>query len=210
MATASTVETDDSLVSRIDRLLLPVETVMIIVSGLFTFALMFLAVYSVGGREFFGTPLRGYVDWIEMAMPFIAIFGIAYVQRSGGHIRMDIVVGLLKGRALWAVELVMTLFILALIILLLWGTWAHFDRSFDFARPNWSRDSSIDINLPIWPAKLAVVVAFAVLILRSALQVWAYARALVLGLDRPAAVPLSQSIEEQAAAEADQMTGGQD
>ena len=83
MASASSVLADDSLVSRLDRMLLPVETAMIVVSGLFTFGLMFLAVLSVGGREFFGSPLRGYVDWIEMAMPFIAIFGISFVQRMG-------------------------------------------------------------------------------------------------------------------------------
>lgn len=207
MASASSVLTDDSLVSRFDRMLLPVEMLMIIVCGLFTFGLMFLAVFSVGGREFLGSPLRGYVDWIEMAMPFIAIFGISYVQRTGSHIRMDILIGFLKGRALWAVELLMTLLILLLIVLLLWGAWAHFDRSFDFSRPNWSRDSSMDVNLPIWPAKLAVVAAFAVLSLRAALQVWAYGRALILGLDRPAAIPLSLSIEEQAAAEAEQLAG---
>ena len=207
MASASSVLADDSLVSRLDRMLLPVETAMIVVSGLFTFGLMFLAVFSVGGREFFGSPLRGYVDWIEMAMPFIAIFGISYVQRTGAHIRMDIVIGFFKGRTLWAVELVMTILIFLLIALLLWGAWAHFDRSFDFSRPNWSRDSSIDINLPIWPAKLAVVVAFAVLVLRATLQIWAYGRALFLGLDRPAGVPFTPSIEEQAAAEAEQVTG---
>ena len=207
MASASPVLADDSLVSRLDRMLLPVETAMIVVSGLFTFGLMFLAVFSVGGREFFGSPLRGYVDWIEMAMPFIAIFGISYVQRTGAHIRMDIVIGFFKGRTLWAVELVMTILIFLLIALLLWGAWAHFDRSFDFSRPNWSRDSSIDINLPIWPAKLAVVAAFAVLVLRATLQIWAYGRALFLGLDRPAGVPFTPSIEEQAAAEAEQVTG---
>lgn len=207
MSSANSVLSDDSLVSRLDRMLLPVETAMIVVSGLFTFGLMFLAVFSVGGREFFGSPLRGYVDWIEMAMPFIAIFGIAYVQRSGNHIRMDIVIGAFRGRALWAVELLMTILIFLLIALLLWGAWAHFDRSFDFSRPNWSRDSSIDINLPIWPAKLAVVVAFAVLSLRAALQVWAYGRALFLGLERPPAVPFTLSVEQQAAAEAEQVAG---
>ncbi|MEJ6390161.1 TRAP transporter small permease subunit [Gymnodinialimonas ulvae] len=207
MSSASSVLADDSLVSRLDRMLLPVEMLMIIVSGLFTFGLMFLAVFSVGGREFFGSPLRGYVDWIEMAMPFIAIFGISYVQRSGAHIRMDIVIGAFRGRLLWAVELLMTILIFLLIALLLWGAWSHFDRSFDFSRPNWSRDSSIDINLPIWPAKLAVVAAFAVLTLRAALQIWAYGRALWLGLDRPAAVPFTLSVEQQAAAEAQQVSG---
>ena len=59
---------------------------------------MLLAVVSVGGRNFFNQPLPGYVDWIEQAMPLIAFMGIAYVKRDGGHIRMDILVGSLRGR----------------------------------------------------------------------------------------------------------------
>jgi len=43
-----------------------------------------------------------------------------------------------------------------LIVALVWGSWAHFDRSFDMTRPMWSRDSTIDIGLPLWPAKLIV------------------------------------------------------
>jgi TRAP-type C4-dicarboxylate transport system permease small subunit len=180
---------------------------MALVSGLAAFSLMCLAVVSVSGRNFFNEPLRGYVDWIEAVMPLIAIFGIAYVQRSGGHIRMDIVVGALRGRALWMAEFITTFFVLVLMILLVWGTWSHFDRSFDFNAPNWSRDSSIDIGLPIWPAKLVVPVAFAVLCLRLMLQLWGYGRAVVLGIARPVAVPLVQSAAEQALAEADQVRG---
>jgi hypothetical protein len=92
-------------------------------------------------------------------------------------------------------------------VLLVWGTWAHFDRSFDFGAPNWSRDSSIDIGLPIWPAKLVVPVAFAVISLRLALQAWGFARAFWLNLERPVAVPLVMSAAEQAAAEAEMMQG---
>ena len=125
---------------------------------------MFLAAYSVSGREFFESPLPGYVDWIEALMPLIAIMGVAYVQREGGHIRMDILIGALKGRALWAVELITVIrLMLVLMIALVWGSWAHFDRSFDMTEPLWSRDSSIDIGLPIWPTKLIVPVAFSVL-----------------------------------------------
>jgi TRAP-type C4-dicarboxylate transport system permease small subunit len=108
---------------------------------------------------------------------------------------------------LWLFEFVTTFAVLALMVLLVWGTWAHFDRSFDFAAPNWSRDSSIDIGLPIWPAKLVVPVAFAVICLRLVLQLWGFARAFVLNQERPVAVPLVQSAAEQAAAEADQMSG---
>lgn len=203
MAGSSTVLEDSSLLSRLDRALLPLERFMALLSGLGVFVLMCLAVYSVTGRKVLNTPLAGYVDYIEAAMPLIAFLGIAYVQRNGGHIRMDIVVGALKGRALWLFELVSTLLILMLIVMLVWGSWAHFDRSFDWTRPMWSRDSSIDIGLPIWPSKLVVPVAFSVLCLRLVLQIWGYGRALVLGLEAPPGVPLIQSVEDQARAEAD-------
>lgn len=207
MAGTASVLEDGSLLSRLDRGLLKLEWGMAFVSGLGAFGLMLLAVWSVGGRNLLNEPLRGYVDWIEAVMPVIAIFGISYVQRQGGHIRMDIVVGALGGRVLWLVEFITTLVILVLLVLLVWGTWAHFDRSFDFAKPNWSRDSSIDIGLPIWPAKLVVPVAFAVVSLRLVLQLWGFGRAFVTGQERPVAVPLVQSAAEQAAAEADHMQG---
>ena len=207
MAGSSAVLSDGSTLSRLDRGLEHLERAMAFVSGLGAFGLMFLAVVSVGGREFFNEPLRGYVNWIEMAMPLIAIFGISYVQRNGGHIRMDIVVGNLKGRALWLAELVTTFGILLLMVALVWGSWAHFARSFDFGAPLWSRDSTIDLGLPLWPAKLIVPVAFGVMVLRLVLQLWGYGRAFVLGLEAPVAVPLVQSAAEQAAEEAQHIQG---
>ncbi|MCF7748380.1 TRAP transporter small permease subunit [Sulfitobacter sp. M39] len=207
MAGSSAVLEDGSLLSRIDKKLLRLETVFALVSGIAVFMLMVLAVWSVGGRKFFGTPLAGYVDWIEFAMPLIAIMGISYTQRNGGHVRMDILIGQLKGRALWAAETFSVVLIFILMLALIWGSWAHFQRSFDFAAPMWSRDSSIDIGLPIWPAKLIVPMAFTVLALRLLLQIWGYGRAFVLGLENPVAVPLLQSAAEQAMAEAEHLDG---
>ena len=207
MAGSSAVLEDGSLLSRIDKGLLRLETVFALVSGIAVFMLMVLAVWSVGGRKFFGTPLAGYVDWIEFAMPLIAIMGISYTQRNGGHVRMDILIGQLKGRALWAAETFSVVLIFILMLALIWGSWAHFQRSFDFAAPMWSRDSSIDIGLPIWPAKLIVPMAFTVLALGLLLQIWGYGRAFVLGLENPVAVPLVQSAAEQAMAEAEHLDG---
>lgn len=207
MASAARVLTDDSLLSRLDRALSRVEYAMILVGGLTVFALMMLAVVSVGGRNFLGAPLPGYVDWIEQVMPVIAILGVSHVRREGGHIRMDIVVGALKGRALWAAEFVTTLAILLVAVLLLDGSWAHFLRSFDMSLPLWSRDSSMDIGLPIWPAKLVVPAALGVLVARLCLQLWGYGRAFVAGADTPVAVPLMTDMATQAAMEARQVSG---
>jgi TRAP-type C4-dicarboxylate transport system permease small subunit len=177
---------DSSLLSRFDLGLLKIEKACALISGLAIFSLMFLAAYSVTGRKFFNSPLAGYVDYIEAAMPIIAIMGVSYVQRDGSHIRMDLFVSLLKGRSLWMFELISVILIFILITSLTWGAWLHFDRSFDCARPFCSRDSSIDIGIPIWPSKLVVPFAFSVLALRLILQGIGYSRALFLGLEKPA------------------------
>ncbi|WP_084863710.1 TRAP transporter small permease subunit [Salibaculum halophilum] len=207
MAGAASVLSDDSRLSRIDRGLYRIERQLALLSGLAVFSLMVLAVFSVGGRNFLNQPLPGYVDWIEQIMPLIAFMGVAYTQRDGGHIRMDIFVGIFRGRALWLIELITTVLVLALMLLLVWGTWAHFARSFDWTAPMWSRDSTMDIALPIWPAKILAPIAFAVLSLRLMLQVWAFGRALITGAERPVAVPLIEDTATQAAREAAQLSG---
>lgn len=209
MAGSATVLTDSSLLSRLDRALVPVERFMAILSGLAAFSLMFLAAWSVTGRYFFASPLPGYVDIIMSMMTLIAVAGVSYVQREGGHIRMDILVGALRGRLLWLVEFITVVLILVLVIGLIWGSWTHFDRSFDCSRPFCSRDSTIDLSLPLWPSKLVVPVALTVLALRLILQAVGYGRALILGLEAPVGVPLVQSVEAQARAEAEQLQGGE-
>lgn len=207
MAGSSAVLEDSSLLSRLDRALLPLERFSALLSGLAIFSLMFLAVWSVTGRKFFASPMLGYVDYIEAIMPIIAILGVSYVARDGTHIRMDMMIGALKGRALWFFEFVSVLLMLILIIALTWGAWAHFDRSFDCAVPLCSRDSSIDVSIPTWPSKLIVPIAFIILTLRLLLQAWGFARAFVLGLENPVAVPLNLSVAEQARLEAESLEG---
>lgn len=208
MAMKAAVREDGSTLSRLDRALYRIEGYFGLLSGMAVFALMLLAVYSVGGRNFFNSPVRGYVDWIEVTMPLIAFMGISYAQRDGGHIRMDILVARLRGRALWIAEFLSTFLILLVILLLIWGSWAHFGRSFDWNAPLYSRDSTIDIKLPIWPAKLLVPIAFSVLALRLVLQLWGYIRA--IATNHAVAVPLIEDVATIAAREAESVSGAED
>jgi TRAP-type C4-dicarboxylate transport system permease small subunit len=210
MASDTSVLIDDSRLSKIDQSLYKIENKLALVSGAAVFFLMILAVISVGGRNLFNQPIPGYVDWIEQAMPLIAFMGISYTQRDGGHIRMDILVGNLHGRALWIAEFVSTLAILVLMILLVWGSFSHFQRSFDFSSPLWSRDSSMDIAIPLWPTKLLAPIAFSVLCLRLVIQLWGYAGAIINNTLSPVAVPLIQSAAQQAAHEADTVSDADD
>ena len=116
---------------------------------------------------------------------------------------MDMLVGHLHGRALWVTELISTLLMLGITLILIYGSYLHFLRAFQIG------DSSLDINLPTWPAKLVIPVALSVLALRLLLQVWGYLRAIKQGGDRPVAVPLIEDAAALAAAEAKSLMGAE-
>jgi len=201
MAGAHTVLTDDSRLSRADRLYNRLESGFNLMGGIVIFLLVLFATTNVLGRWLFDAPISGYIDWVEQAMAFFAFLGLAYTQREGGHIRMDIVVSRLRGRWLWLSELVSTLLMLIVSLVLIYGSWLHFYRAWDLG------DSSLDINLPTWPAKLVVPVALSLLVLRLLLQLWGYARAVRQGGDSPIAVPLIEDAAAVAAAEAQSLLG---
>lgn len=201
MSGTATILEDASALSRIDRLYFKLESILNLIGGIAIFLLVLLATTNVLGRWIFSLPIDGYVDWVEQAMAFIAFLGIAYTQRVGGHIRMDIVVTHLHGRMLWLSEFVSTLLMLLVTLVLIYGSYLHFWRAYDIG------DSSLDIQLPVWPAKLVVSFSLAVLALRLVIQLWGYARALRSGSASPVAVPLVESAADIAAREAEAVLG---
>ncbi|MCK4709086.1 MAG: TRAP transporter small permease [Gammaproteobacteria bacterium] len=203
MAGSHTILEDNSLLSRADRLFYKLESVLTLIGGIVIFLLVFLATANVLGRWIFSLPISGYIDWVEQAMAFFAFLGIAFTQREGGHIRMDMLVGHIHGRPLWVTEFISTLLMLFITLILIYGSFLHFLRAYQIG------DSSLDINLPVWPAKLVVPVALTVLALRLLLQLWGYARAVKEGGDRPVAVPLIETAADVAAAEAESIMGSE-
>lgn len=204
MSASASVLADDSTLSRLDRLYFRLESWLTLIGGVMIFLLVFLATANILGRCLFDLPISGYIDWVEQAMAFVAFLGIIYTQRLGGHIRMDIVISHLHGRWLWFTELVSTLLMLGLTLVLIYGSYLHFLRAYQLG------DSSMDIDLPTWPAKLVVPMALTFLALRLLLQLWGYARALRQGGDTPVAVPLIEDTASLAAKEADILLGDEE
>lgn len=156
---------------------------------------MFLGIAQVLGRTLFDRPISGYIDLVELSMATFAFLGVAYCQRQGGHVRMEMVLKFAKGRWQWALETFGTLVALGIIAVLIWYGYEHFLRAWKFG------DSTIDAELPVWPSKLVVPVAFSLLWLRLLVQLAGYVR-LVLRPDAPPmAVPVLLSAEELAAKE---------
>lgn len=177
---------------RIDRALARVENAFNLFAGALVFALMLLGVAQILMRVAFKAPIFGYVDVVEVSMVGFAVLSIAFVQRVGGHVRMELALSRLRGRALWLVEAVGALAAAFVVAVLVPYSYKHFERAFSFG------DSTIDIELPTWPAKLVVPVALTLLLLRLLVQCAGYARLARHPHRTPVAVPVLQDAATQA------------
>lgn len=139
-------------------------------AALAIFLLMMLGTAQIVLRTVFNSPIAGYIDLVELSMAGMAFLGAAYCQRLGAHIRMELLVGRLKGRGLWAFEIFGLLVALIVIGVLMWYSWGHFMRAWELG------DSTIDAEFPVWPSKLLVPVAFALWMVRLFIQLVAACR----------------------------------
>jgi C4-dicarboxylate transporter DctQ subunit len=168
-----TLGTGGGALGAIDRFMHRIEKFTALISGLGIFALMMIGVVHVLGRKFFDLPVFGYIDIVEIMMAFMVFLAIAYTERLGGHIRMELFVSFLKGRWLALFEIVGVLLGLVISGIILVYSWDHAMRAFYLG------DSSIDAQIPLWPSKLVVPIALGMLFVRLLISLWAYARVLV-------------------------------
>ncbi len=190
-----------SLLSRFDRMLMPFEDVANFLAATAIFMLMVLGVLQIGLRSIFNAPITGYIDLVELSMASMAFLGAAYCQRLGAHIRMELLVGRLHGRTLWAAEIFGTLVALFIIGVLIWYSSGHFHRSFTLG------DTTIDAEFPVWPSKLLVPIAFSLWFLRLLAQLWGAVRLFLDPSLAPVAVVTAKAVAEQAQDEIHEVMG---
>ncbi|MBV0914120.1 TRAP transporter small permease subunit [Anianabacter salinae] len=183
-------------ISRWDRTLIPVEDAANFVAAFFIFALMVLGIAQIVLRTVFNAPLSGYIDLVELSMAGMAFLGAAYTQRMGAHIRMELLLGNLKGRPLWAAEVVGTLLSMFVVGVLIYYSFEHFQRSYELG------DTTIDAEYPVWPSKLVVPVAFSIWFIRLGIQLAGSIRLLFNPSLAPEGVILIKDAADQARDEA--------
>ncbi len=192
---------DGSALSRADRVLFRFEGWLNLAAGLVILAVMLLSVANILGRKLLNWPIPGFIDWMITAVPVMAFLGLAYCQRLGGHIRMDILIGRLRRRPLWIAEFASVLLMIVIATALIYGSWDHAIRALTIG------DSTGDIRLPTWPVKIVVPLALGLLVIRLVLQAIAYWRAIREDAIHPVAVPLIEDAATQAAHEAETVSG---
>lgn len=175
-----------------DKQLGHIENFLNITAGLIIFALMFLGVFQIILRAAFRSPIYGYIDIVEVSMVGFALMSISYVQRIGGHVRMELLITRFNGRTHWLAEMIGSIVTGAIVAILIPGSYNHFLRAYNFG------DSTIDIELLTWPSKLVVPLALAILLMRIIIQTLGYFRLVVDPSRTPIGIPLIKSVERQA------------
>lgn len=195
MSTASAPP--NSPLHKIDQAYHGLEKALNYVAAAFLFSLMLLACAEVVMRKLFNSPIHGQADLVEIFIPTMGFFGLAYCQRMAGHVRMEIVINTLKGRAYWLFEFISNFATIIICALMMYGTYNHFLRAFELG------DSTMDVELPVWPPKLVIFLGFCILFGRLWISFFGYLRMLKNPDAESYAVPQRYDIEELAEMEAE-------
>ena len=188
-------------IATVDRLVAYIENAFTFIAACFIFILMFFLTAEVIGRYVFNSPIPGAIDWVEVWMATFAFLGAAYCQRLGGHVRMEMFVGKMKGPLLWWVEFFAVSVAFVYVCIIIFHSFKHFVRAWEWG------DSTIDIQLLTWPSKLVVPVALTLLAIRLLINMWGYARLAIHPEAQPIGVPLMKDAADVAREEIEDAMG---
>lgn len=178
--------------SKFDEGFFKIESFFNFIAGVVIFLVMFLGVIQVVGRTVFNRPVPSYVDVIEIMMGVFCFLGIAYCQKLGGHVRMEIILKRFKGRTFYGFEIFGTLVAMAIVGILLYYGYTHFLRAYQLG------DSTIDGDFILWPSKLLVPFAFLLLMVRLTLNLVGFFRLFANPEAVPIAIPVIETVDDVA------------
>ena len=128
--------------------------------------LMFFATAEILGRYLFNNPIPGHVEIVELIMAGVVFFGIAYTERVGGHVRMELfVTKVLKGRAYHIAEVLTATLSLFVYIFILIYTIKVSVFSYQIG------DNTAYLYWPTWPSKFAIPLGSLFLCIRFVIEI---------------------------------------
>src|SRR5215510_13319976 len=125
MADEAGADAQSGLLRKADALLSQVEDGLNLIAALAVFFLMFVGVAQIVGRTVFDFAIYGYIDWIEQASSLFAFLGIAYAQRLGSHIGMDLTMNWQPSNR-WKLELFGVVVTFTIITVLIYASFTNF------------------------------------------------------------------------------------
>lgn len=160
-----------------DRFSGRVEAVLNIIGVFFIMILMVLTAAEIVGRYLFNQPIPGYVEDTELIMAAIVFLGFGYAQKTGSHIRMDMIINRMTGRSYHLIETLSGLLgLIAYGIICIYSFHATID-AYQMG------DVTEYLYTPTWPSKLCVPIGSFFLCIRFILQIIKNAAQAVAGIE---------------------------
>lgn len=184
-----------STLATLDSWLCRVEGLLNRLGGWVIFAIMLIVVAEVVGRRMLNVSIQGTIDVVQLLMAAFAFLGLAYCQREGAHVRMDIVLARARDRLLWSVEAFGVLLALVFVAIMTLKSYEHFLRAWEIG------DSTMDLRWPVWPSKMLVPIGLFLLAVRLALQLSAYLRLARRPQEASVSVPVIRDVAARASDE---------
>ena len=156
----------------VDRSLQKVEFCTASIGAIVVFFMMLAGAAEIFLRSLLDSPIPGYLEAVEISIVAFAVLPISYCYQRDGHLKMDLIVRRSSGRRMWLYKTFATAAALAFILIIL-------PSLFDFYRNSLVLgDSTMNMEWPIWPSKLAAVVGLSVFAMRLAIELVASLRML--------------------------------
>jgi TRAP-type C4-dicarboxylate transport system permease small subunit len=82
--------------------------------------IVLIIIIEITIRTFFGRPIMGTIEIIQYGLLFITFLGAAWLLREDGHIKMDIVLSLLRPRAQAFLNIIMSIVCAIICLVVTW------------------------------------------------------------------------------------------
>jgi len=171
----------------LDRINGRVVRVLLALAALLAFSLSFLVVADIIGRVGFNRPVKGTPEIVSMSIVIICFLLAGYAVQSGSMIRTDALVAPFGPRADSASAALTSALGFGFFVLIVWG-------SFEPTLHAWTSgefEGEGALRVPVWPARLVVMLGSALVALIYASQLVASVRSFIRGEGGPQAGRLS-------------------
>ena len=126
---------------------------MLVLAALLAFALSFLVVADVLGRDIWLSPVKGTKEIVEISIVIICFLQASHAVRSGSMIRVDVVLELCP---LWLRRALMVLGYLAGAAFFALIAWGSVDGTIHAWVSN-EFEGEGALRIPVWPARFVIV-----------------------------------------------------
>jgi TRAP-type C4-dicarboxylate transport system permease small subunit len=142
-----------------------IEVIMGTISGVLIIILMLLIDVTVSGRYLFNKPLPLSYELAILVLVVIMMIGQPWVQSIRGHLGMEFILERVSARKAAIIRIFGLVIVMAILFLLAW-------QGARFASRNMDMVFFGIVEVPVWPALVAVPIGFGIACFRIPFQIY--------------------------------------